>query len=73
LVTLAAVSLLVLKLDDSEVAGVYRRRLPDFEADVDVVLFAFFFLLGLSVSVLYDMTLFHSCAVWSGLVAATVE
>jgi hypothetical protein len=65
--------LVVLTLDDSEVGSVCRHRSPKFEADVDVVLFTFLYPLELSVSILYDMTLFHSCAVWSASVAATSE
>ena len=71
--TLAAVSLLVLRLDESDVGGVCRHRWPEVEADVDVVLFVLLFPFELSVSVLYDMTLFHSRAVCSGSVAPTSE
>jgi hypothetical protein len=59
------------KLDASEVAGACRLRSPEFDADV--VLFAFLFPLELFVSMLYDMTLLHSCAVWSGSVATTSD
>lgn len=77
-VTFAAVSLLDLMLEDSEVEGVCRQRCPDAEAVADVTLpdevtFAFLFPFELSVSVVYDMTLFHSNAVRSGSVATTRE
>lgn len=74
--TFAAVSLLDLMLEDSEVGGVCRQRCPDVEAVTDVTLpeedtFAFLFLFELSVSVVCDMTLFHSDAVRCGSVATT--
>lgn len=58
--------------------GVCRQRCPNVECDADVVLsvedtFAFLFPFELSVSVLYDMTFFHSHAVCSGSVATTSE
>jgi hypothetical protein len=69
--TLAAVSLLLPRLEDSDVGGVCCQRCPDVEADVDVsfpvedilpLLFSF----ELPVSVVDDMTLFHNHVIHDG-------
>jgi hypothetical protein len=69
--TLAAVSLLVPRLEDSDVGGVCRQRCPDVEADVDVLfpvedILPLLFPFELPVSVVDDMTLFHNHVIHDG-------
>src|SRR5947207_13907166 len=77
-VILAATSFLVPVLEASDVAGVCHLRCPKVDADADVVLpvevtFALLLPFELSVSVVYDMTLFHNHATCAESVAAMPE
>jgi len=75
---LAAISLLFLKLEASDVGGVCHLCCPEVDADADVALpagvaFTLLFPFELCASSEYDITLFHNHAMCVESVAATLE